>query len=95
MSISQRYRNAASGPCVMNLFIDGNRVNAGADGASGPSDGGSTLDDLISANDVGAIEVYPSGVTAPQKYTGVSEGCGTILIWSKVKLNASSATTER
>ncbi|MDQ6717664.1 MAG: TonB-dependent receptor [Gemmatimonadota bacterium] len=90
MSISQRGRVASSGPCVMNVYIDGNRVNVSSDGAGAGTDAGNgaTLDDLISANDIGAIEVYPSGVTAPQKYTGVSQGCGTVLVWSKMKLNA-------
>lgn len=91
MAISQRGRVAASGPCVMNVYIDGNRVNVGSDGAGATPEGGNgaTLDDLISASDVGAIEIYPSGVTAPQKYTGVSQGCGSVLVWSKMKLNSS------
>lgn len=85
----------AMGPCVMNVYIDGNRVNVGSDGAGAVPEGGNgtTLDDLISANDVGAIEVYPSGVTAPQKYTGVSQGCGSVLIWSKMKLNFPQSST--
>ena len=91
MAIARGAPNTASGPCSMNVYIDGTRVNSTGDGAGivgSDAGNGATLDDLISANDVGAIEVYPSGVTSPQRYTGVSQGCGTILIWSKMKLNA-------
>jgi len=41
---------------------------------------------VVAGIDVGAIEVYPSGVTTPQQFTGVSRGCGTIVIWTKSKL---------
>jgi hypothetical protein len=86
MAISDR-RNGhlASGYCVMNVYLDGVRTALGTDRGGEVT---TTLDDMISASDVGAIEVYPSGVTSPQQYTGVARGCGTILIWSKVKLNS-------
>jgi hypothetical protein len=84
--------------CLMNLYIDGDRVELGGasdifGGSRMPGDQVTTMEDVISPNDIGAIEVYPSGVTSPQKYTGVSRGCGTILIWTKVKLNAPQTST--
>jgi hypothetical protein len=82
----------ASGLCVMNLYVDGVRIDLGDAtdrGALGDAQMVS-LNDVISASDVGAIEVYPSGVTTPQQFSGVSRGCGTIVIWSKVKLNSPS-----
>ncbi len=79
----------SQGVCLMNLYIDGSRVELGsaADRGLGVGLDVTTLDDVISANDVGAIEVYPSGVSGPPKYSGVSRGCGTILIWTKSNLN--------
>ncbi|MDQ6717665.1 MAG: carboxypeptidase-like regulatory domain-containing protein [Gemmatimonadota bacterium] len=80
--------------CLMNLYIDGVRVDLGSAFDRGLASKSSdhqdvvTLDDVIPAADVGAIEVYPSGVSTPQRYSGVSQGCGTILIWTKIKLNA-------
>ena len=85
--------------CLMNLYIDGNRVDLGSAGdifgGGGGDKGGqvTTLEDVIQPADIGAIEVYPSGVSTPQKYSGVSRGCGTILIWTKVKLNAPQSST--
>jgi hypothetical protein len=81
-----------NGICKMNLYIDGTRTDLIAPGET-LGNTTITLDDVISPNDIGAIEVYPSGVTTPQKYTGVSQGCGTILIWTKVKLNAPTDTS--
>jgi hypothetical protein len=81
----------ASGLCVMNVYVDGVRTEIGDATDRGGGEGGTiSLNDVISAGDVGAIEVYPSGVTSPQQFSGVSRGCGTIVIWSKVKLNSPS-----
>lgn len=81
----------SQGLCIMNLYIDGTRVDLGtlSDRVGGPrglEEVPVTFDDVIAANDVGAIEVYPSGVTTPQQYTAVSRGCGTILVWTRNKL---------
>jgi hypothetical protein len=86
----------SAGVCLMNLYIDGTRVEIGSawDGGTGSGENANTLEDVISPQDIGAIEVYPSGVTSPQKYTGVSRGCGTILIWTKMKLNFPTATAD-
>src|SRR2546423_186367 len=83
--------------CLMNLYIDGTRVEIGSAydrGAAVPPEmaragqaASLRIDDVISGNDVGAIEIYPSGVSGPEKYSGVSRGCGTILIWTKLKLD--------
>jgi hypothetical protein len=85
-------RIGTQGLCVMNLYIDGSRVEIGSieDRGLGMAVQGQdpvTLEDVVSPQDIGAIEVYPSGVTSPEKYSGVSRGCGTILIWTKTKLN--------
>jgi hypothetical protein len=90
MAISDRnVGSLPGGYCVMNVYIDGERAEIGtaADRGSGGAGEKVLLEDLISPADIGAIEIYPSGVSTPQQYTGVSRGCGTILIWSKMKLN--------
>jgi hypothetical protein len=87
----------SSNVCLMNLYIDGSRVEIGsAIDQFGPMGdpvmaraaqlASISLDDVIPANDIGAIEIFPSGVSGPEKYSGVSRGCGTILIWTKTKL---------
>ena len=95
MAISGRGGKVSAGVCLMNLYIDGMRVEIGSawDGGTGSGENANTLEDVISPQDIGAIEVYPSGVSSPQKYTGVSRGCGTILIWTKVKLNSPQPST--
>jgi hypothetical protein len=96
----------SQGVCLMNLYIDGSRVeigNAMDQFGSSPSRemqkaakaATVTLDDVISGSDIGAIEVYPSGVTSPQQYTGVSRGCGTIVMWTKSKLELSARDSTR
>lgn len=42
-------------------------------------------DDLVSASDLYAIEVYPRNRGLPAQFVGMShgDGCGTILIWTK------------
>ncbi|MDO8502802.1 MAG: carboxypeptidase-like regulatory domain-containing protein [Gemmatimonadaceae bacterium] len=42
-------------------------------------------DDLVSANDLYAIEVYPRNRGVPARFLGMSheDGCGTVVIWTK------------
>jgi hypothetical protein len=91
----------SSANCLMNLYIDGTRVEIGSAldrGAAVPPEmvkivqaASVSIDDVISGGDIGAIEIYPSGVSGPEQYSGVSRGCGTILIWTKLKLDLRNA----
>ncbi|HUQ47974.1 MAG TPA: carboxypeptidase regulatory-like domain-containing protein [Gemmatimonadaceae bacterium] len=42
-------------------------------------------DDVVSANDLYAVEVYPRNRGLPAKFLGMSheDGCGTVVIWTK------------
>lgn len=42
-----------------------------------------SVNDLVSVNDVAAIEAYPSGTGAPAQYSGTGAACGVIMIWTK------------
>ena len=77
-----RLDSAAS--CLMNVYVDGQRVELVAGDIQHPLQVG--LDDVVSPGEVGAIEVYPTGVSTPPQFTGIARGCGTLLIWTKMKL---------
>jgi len=63
-----------SGRCVMNVFVDGNRVYMS---------GGMTIEDAISGTEMAAMEVYPSASEVPQEYIVNGSDCGAIVIWTK------------
>jgi len=62
--------------CLMKVIVDGSKV---------PTDAGLSLNDLVPAQEVLAVEVYParSGVGAPVQYRGTDAYCGVVLIWTK------------
>ena len=61
-------------PCMPAIFLDGAFIPEGA----------MSLDNLIRPSDVGGIEVYVDGNTAPAQYD--RGGCGSIVIWSRAVL---------
>ena len=70
-------------PCLMALFIDGVKTEIGRRGGML-----TTLEDVISATEVGAIEVYPGPAETPARFIGGENACGTIVIWTKGWLSA-------
>lgn len=67
------------GRCKPLLYIDGTlfRMPAGEDGRPMAS-----IDQVVVADQIAAIEVYPSGGSAPLELGGGS-GCGSIAIWTR------------
>ncbi len=63
-------RSAGGRECTPPLFLDGFRFEAGD----------LTLDEVIFADDVAAIEVYVRGVTVPAEF--FSE-CGAVVVWTR------------
>ncbi|HEX2093276.1 MAG TPA: carboxypeptidase regulatory-like domain-containing protein [Longimicrobiaceae bacterium] len=64
------------GVCLVQVYIDGVRVMGGPRTETSQYE---DLDDLISAQDVAAVEVYQGGAPAPLRY---AHPCGSILIWT-------------
>ncbi len=66
--------------CEYSLFIDG--IQAGEPGSRVRT---TSPDDLVSASDLYAIEVFPRNRGVPARYLGMNheDGCGTILMWTK------------
>ncbi len=63
------------GGCTMKVVVDG---------VDFPLDMGFTLDDVVAAQDVLAVEVYPHhGIGAPIQYRGLDSWCGIVMIWTK------------
>jgi len=61
--------------CTMKVVVDG---------VDFPLDMGFTLDDVVAAQDVLAVEVYPHhGMGAPVQYRGLDSRCGIVMIWTK------------
>jgi hypothetical protein len=61
------------GLCEPALYIDGLRVRQSAE---------STLDDVLSPQDIEGVEVYSTGSTAPVQFYDPS-ACGVILFWTR------------
>ena len=57
--------------CRPNLFLDGMRAQ------------GAEVDELVSVNDIGAMEVYTSMAGVPPQYQERTNPCGAILFWSR------------
>lgn len=82
------HRLSPTGTCPMTIFVDGHRFEqklvAGGDSTVGEP--GITMDDMVDAQDVLAVEVYPhGGIGAPIQYAGLDTDCGIVLIWTKEK----------
>jgi hypothetical protein len=65
--------------CNMTVYLDDVRLNSQARANNAVTD----LDTMIGSNSVAGMEVYTSGVRAPQKYATNASSCGVILIWTK------------
>ena len=63
------------GTCRANVWIDGNRVDAGrAD---------QELLDELGRDDIAAVEVYPRMLGTPREYVIRNGNCGTVVVWTK------------
>jgi hypothetical protein len=64
---------AGARSCPMKIVVDGDPVV------------GNTLDDIVAAQDVLAVEAYPNrgGVGAPVQFRGADAYCGVVLVWTK------------
>ncbi len=72
---SMGYAVQGRGNCTPDVYVDGMPI----------LDGASSLNDIVSPNDVSGVEIYNGGATAPVQFQGTAGGgsCGTIVVWSK------------
>ncbi len=81
-----RFRRASNllsegGDCLSPvIFLDGLFVGGGPKSYV-------NLDDLVSAEEVGGIELYASAVRVPVEFNRTGSGCGVIAIWTRVGLS--------
>jgi len=61
--------------CLPLFFLDGNRVAVGGRMQS--------VNDLVDATQVEAVEVYGSAAQLPVEFNSVDAGCGVIVIWTR------------
>lgn len=87
---------ARGGTCPMTIYLGGVRLQTSGTSVGGYAPGSMmgmmrgtsagrsdpTLDELIAANDVAAIEVYPRGVNAPPRFQMTNGTCGVVAIWT-------------
>lgn len=59
--------------CTPGIYLDGARV---ADNA--------TLDQIVSIDDIQAVEIYTGSASLPLEFGGTQAGCGALLIWTKM-----------
>ena len=67
----------------MTIYVDGVRFNSLSQLKNTRGDNHIFINDLVSANSIAGIEVYPRSVTAPPKYQSLNGTCGVVLIWTK------------
>lgn len=73
--VTMRTMTFSGGRCTPAIYIDGHIVRRSGDAEN-------SIDDLISAPAVAAIEVYP-GLTKPGQFTQMtSNPCGAVVIWT-------------
>jgi hypothetical protein len=92
--------------CPMTVYVDGIRLQLagtstteGAPGSfsqlmrgGGGGDGGPTLDEIVAANDVAAVEVYPRGGNAPPQFQLTNGTCGIVVIWTGARRSPPRST---
>lgn len=74
--------------CIMQVYLDGQRLLSDLPMASFRESGGNNrapvyLDDVINPSSIAGIEIYSRGASAPPKYQMPNSTCGVILIWTK------------
>ena len=65
----------------MNVFVDGIMVYVNST---------TPLEEVIQGSEVGAIEVYAGASETPPQFLGASNGCGSVVIWTKGWLSQES-----
>nr|MCU0636558.1 hypothetical protein [Gemmatimonadaceae bacterium] len=60
--------------CLLPIFLDGAKL---------PLGGGTALDDVLSVNDVAAVEVYTSLAGLSPEFLGRTDNCGAVLLWTR------------
>lgn len=87
---------ARGGTCPMTIYLDGVRLQTSGTSVGGYAPGSMmgmmrgtsagrsdpTLDELIAANDLAAIEVYARAVNAPPQFQMTNGTCGIIALWT-------------
>ena len=69
--------------CQMTIYVDGVRFNSLSQLKNTVDQNHIFINDLVSANSIAGIEVYPRSVTAPPKYQSLNGTCGVVLIWTR------------
>ncbi len=70
--------------CLPKVFVDGMAVREG--GQIDPrniSNFFTPLDDLVSPDDIEAIEIYRAAAQLPTQFSGATSACGVIAIWTR------------
>jgi hypothetical protein len=67
--------------CWPMVFLDRHLISPGGFLAAGGEP--AAIDDLVSAFDVSAVEVYRSPAEIPPAFNGPNAGCGVIVLWTK------------
>jgi hypothetical protein len=71
-SIAGALMRDGAGHCLPLLYLDGVRINTA-----------SALNEVASAANVEAVELYESAAEIPVEYVGSASACGVILVWTR------------
>lgn len=77
------------GDCQPALWVDGTLARAGGEPRKGGTASGGTvfvqpqLSEIVSPEEVEAIELYDGAAGIPMQYGGVDASCGVVLIWTR------------
>lgn len=75
--VSVFFRGGASGQCTPQGWVDGVMVT------TTPTAPGFVLEEVVSIEDIEAMELYPGAASVPQRFGGINAGCGAIIIWTR------------
>lgn len=65
--------------CMPAIFVDGNQIRQGGRWRSGMP----TLDEIIPADEVEALELYDGPASVPSQFSSMGGACGVVVVWTR------------
>jgi hypothetical protein len=72
--LSEAEERGIFGICRVHILVDGVRL---------PLSGDDSVDDVLSAGVVAAVEIYATAAELPAEYSGSDSRCGVVAIWTR------------
>jgi hypothetical protein len=71
------------GDCIATVYLDGQMVRQGGHISNPDTDERMTLDEIVPAQDIEAMEIYETPSAVPAQFGGPGAACGVVVIWTR------------